>query len=50
MSDTERILPAQTLDMLRRNIQCDNLYRFVFNQKNNNHMATNEYNTPIAIV
>lgn len=50
MSDTERILPAQTLDMLRRNIQCDNLYRFVFNQKYNNLMATNEYNTPITIL
>ena len=30
--------------------QCDNLYRFVFNQKYNNLMATNEYNTPITIL
>lgn len=50
MSDTERTLPAQTLNMLKRNIQCDNLYRFIFNMKYNNIIKTNEYNTPIIII
>lgn len=50
LADSPNILDDNSLRMLNRNIQCDDLYRITVNKKYNADIIKNEYQIPIVIV